>query len=113
MDKESNALEGLRLANDWSKWLITIETGAIAIIGSAIRVENGVLPDLAKVFGTASIVSFLIWIAAAAVLLLTLPENAQMLQPDVNIWMTHDSIAGRLLRMNTQGFAIISLSSSG
>jgi hypothetical protein len=37
MGDTSNALEGLKLISDWAKWLITIEAGAIAIIGSAVK----------------------------------------------------------------------------
>ena len=107
MDDETNALEGLKLISDWSKWLITIETGAIAIIGAVIKVENAPVPCLAKVFATTSTISFLISVAAAAMLLLTLPEIAQMLRSDTNIWMTRDSVAGRVFHVNTQGLAIL------
>jgi hypothetical protein len=107
-EEETKILEALKLVNDWSKWLITIETGAIAIIGSfftSSSIDNITL--LAKVLAIASVVFFVFSIGAAALLLLTLPEIAQNLHPNVNIWMTRDSIAGRLFRLNTQGFAIL------
>ena len=59
-----------------------------------------------KVFATAAVVSFVISIAAAALLLLTLPEIAQNLRPEINIWLTKGSIMGWLLGMNTQSLAI-------
>jgi len=105
MNDKSNALEALKMINDWSKWLITIETGAIAIIGSVIRLDSVSSSLLAKVFASASIVFFLGSIATAALLLLSLPEIAQMLRPDENIWLTRDSIIGRVFRMGTQDFA--------
>ena len=58
-------------------------------------------------FATSAVGSFLISIVAAAMLLLTLPEIAQSVREGQNIWLTEDSVAGRLLRMNTQNFALI------
>lgn len=105
MSNESNALEGLKMISDWSKWLITIETGAIAIIGGVIKLDSVSSSLLAKVFATASIIFFLGSIATAALLLLSLPEITQTLRPDTNIWLTRDSIIGRVFRMGTQDFA--------
>jgi len=105
MNNESNTFEGLKMISDWSKWLITIETSAIAIIGGVIKIENIPLSLPVKIFATASIVFFLCSIAAAALLLLSLPEIAQMLRSDVNIWTTRDSIIGRVFHMGIQTFA--------
>jgi len=102
----SNSLEAMKLISDWGKWLVTIETAAITIIG-ALFVATRSVHVLAKVFGTLAIGSFLISIAAAAILLLTLPEIAQNLRKDQNIWATRDSVAHKLLRMDTQGFALV------
>ncbi len=106
-DDTSKALEGLKLISDWSKWLITIETGAIAIIGAIVNADSINTPYLAKIFATLSIICFLISVAGAAILLLSLPEIAQTLRSNTNIWMTRDSIIGRVFRMDTQGFATI------
>ena len=38
---------------------------------------------------------------------MTLPEIAQSLRSDQNIWLTQDSVAGRLLHVNTQAIALI------
>jgi hypothetical protein len=102
----SSSLEATRLISDWGKWIVTIETAAIAIIGALFRSDHGPVAALAKVFGTLAIGCFLISITAAAILLLTLPEIAQSLRAGQNIWLTRDSVAGRLLRMNTQAFAL-------
>ena len=104
----SNSLEALKLISDWGKWLVTIETAAIAIIGTAlISKDRPEVPASAKVLATLAVSSFLISIAAAAMLLLTLPEIAQNVRADQNIWLTEDSVAGRILGMNTQAFALV------
>ena len=79
----------------------------IALIGAFFTGDVASIHELAKVFGTLAISSFLVSIAAAAILLLTLPEIAQNLRAEQNIWLTRDSVAGRLLRVNTQGLALI------
>jgi hypothetical protein len=107
MSENSNALEGLKLISDWAKWLITIEAGAIAIIGAIVGTDKAPPPYLVKVFVTGAIICFLISIVAAALLLLSLPEIAQNLQPRTNIWSTQDSMIGRVFRTNIQGFAIL------
>ena len=107
MPESANAMEALKLVSDWSKWLVTIETLAIALLGSLFTSSKIEIPKLAKKLGTAALVCFVISIVAAAMLLLTLPEIAQSLQSDVNIWMTKDSVAYSILRLNTQGFAVI------
>ena len=108
MPDTSKNLEALKLISDWAKWLVTIETVAIAIIGSALlATDRPAVPVLAEVFGTVAIGSFLLSIVTAAALLLTLPEIAQNIRADQNIWLTEDSVAGRLFRMNTQAFALV------
>jgi uncharacterized membrane protein YeaQ/YmgE (transglycosylase-associated protein family) len=107
MTDTSNNLEAIRLVSDWGKWLVTIETAAIAIIGAFLADDRTQVPELAKVLGTLAIGSFLLSIAGAAILLLTLPEIAQNLRADQNIWLTRDSVAGKVLRANTQGLALL------
>jgi hypothetical protein len=103
----SGSLEALRLISDWGKWLITIETAAIAVIGGAVANKERRIPATAKVLATSAVGSFLISIVAAAMLLLTLPEIAQSVSAGQNIWLTEDSVAGRVLGMNTQDFAVV------
>jgi hypothetical protein len=107
MPDTTNSLEAAKLISDWGKWLVTIETAAIAIIGALFTSDGQVISPFAKLFGTLAIGNFLISIGAAAILLLTLPEIAQNLHPTQNIWLTQDSVAGRLLHMNTQAFALV------
>ena len=104
---KSTALEGLKLISDWAKWLITIESAAIALIGTVINADKGAPPHLVKILITVAIVCFLVSIAAAALLLLSLPEIVQNLRSDRNIWMTQDSIIGRVFHATIQGFAIL------
>ena len=85
MNDPSSGLEALKLISDWAKWLITIETGAIAIIGAIVKTDTGAAPESVRVFATGAIVAFVASITAAAVLLLSLPEIAQNLQQGTNI----------------------------
>jgi hypothetical protein len=103
----SNAMEGLKLISDWAKWLITVETAAIGVIGAYLKGNTTVLPNLVKVVSTIAIGSFVVSIATAALLLLSLPEIAQQLDGHINIWLTSDSIIGRVFGANTQTFATI------
>ena len=103
----SSSLEAARFISDWGKWIVAIETAAIAIIGAFFNSGQKSAANAAKVFGTLAIGCFLVSIAAAALLLLTLPEIVQRLRPGENIWLTRDSVAGRLLGMNTQAFALV------
>ena len=107
MSDSSNSLEATKLISDWGKWLVTIETAAIAIIGAFFADTHTPVPDVAKVLGTMAIGSFLISIAGAATLLLTLPEIAQNLRADRNVWLTRDSVAGNVLHANTQALALV------
>jgi hypothetical protein len=107
MNDTSLALESLKLVADWAKWLITIETGAIAIIGAVIKSETAASSESMRLFATGAIVSFVISIAAAAALLLTLPDIAQNLQPQVDVWLTSDTVVGRLFHLNTQDIALV------
>ena len=106
MPDTARSFEAIKLVSDWAKWLVTIETAIITIIGAFFATDQP-MQMAAKVIGTLAIGSFTVSIIAAAILLLTLPEIAQNLRPDQNIWLTRDSVAGRLLRMNTQAIALI------
>ncbi|MEO1287616.1 MAG: hypothetical protein AAFV93_07595 [Chloroflexota bacterium] len=106
MESEIKALEATKLISDWSKWIVTIETFIIALLGSLFISDIDVSLQT-KVFGTIAIISFVFSIASAALLLLSLPEITQTIRPELNIWLTRDSIIGRVFRMNTQGFALV------
>jgi len=104
---ETKALESLKLVSDWAKWLTTIETGVVALVGSFFTSDKVRGSFIEKLFGILSVSCFVVSIIAAAMLLWTLPEIAQRLRSDTNIWMTEDSIARELFRLNTQGFAVM------
>ena len=87
MGGASSALEGLKLIADWAKWLITVETAAIAVIGAYLKGNPVILPRLVKLVATVAVGSFVISMAAAALLLLSLPEIAQRLDGTTNIWL--------------------------
>ena len=87
--------------------MITIETAAIAVIAAGLKTSEVAKRQLGKLLTTGAIICFVISIAAAALLLLSVPEIAQTLQPDTNIWLTRDSAIGRVFGMDTQGFAIV------
>jgi len=101
------ALEALKLIGDWAKWLITIETGAIAIIGVVLKGDAGISSVHVKRFATLAVGSFVLSIAAASALLLTLPDIAQNLHPQVNVWLTSDTVVGHLFHLNSQDIALV------
>jgi hypothetical protein len=105
MDEKSYSVEALKFIADWAKWLITIEFSAIAAVGAGI--VGGSSLRIAKIVSTFAVASFFVSIAAAALLLLTLPEIAQNVKPDTNIWLTRDSVIGWLFGMNTQAIAVV------
>lgn len=106
MDGTEYTIEALKMVSDWAKWLVTIETFAIAILGTLFTTDKISVNRRARLFGTTAIVCFVASICFAAMLLLTLPGIAQTLGPG-NIWLTEDIVAGSLLGLNTQGFALI------
>ena len=99
MINDNNIMEVVRLISDWAKWLITIETSAIALIGSLARSLLNISPqliniDYGRLLATLTILFFLASIASAAFLLLSLPEIALRIQPGTNIWFAKDSAIG-------------------
>lgn len=111
MINDANLPYSISLLSDWAKWLITIETGVIAILGTLIRSwlsENRptAAVKLSRQLATATVVFFLLSMAAAAFLLLSLPEIALTIQPGENIWLTEDTVIGYVLGMDIQTLAI-------
>ena len=109
---EANALEAIKLIDGWAKWVITVATAVLAIIGGWLttgRAGSKVVTWL----GICAVGSFALSILSAAALLATLPEITQRLEPGQNVWRTRDSVAGRLLHLDTQGFAILESSFFG
>jgi hypothetical protein len=107
MDDGSNTLEALKLISDWAKWLITIQTAVIAVIGAGVSDKGAAMTRTAKILATGAVGCFVASVAVTAVLLLSLPEITQSLRADTNIWLTRDSVIGRMFGMNTQGLATV------
>jgi hypothetical protein len=51
MSDTSNSLEAIRLISDWGKWLVTIETASIAIVGTFFTTNEPPLPDWRRCLG--------------------------------------------------------------
>ena len=94
MNDASNTLDALRFISDWAKWLITIETGALAVIGAIVNGGRVAHVKSARLWATAAIINFVASIVSAAVLLISLPEIVQNIRPGINIWLTSDSVLG-------------------
>ena len=107
MNDSEYTIVALRRVSDWAKWLLTIETFAIALLGTLFTTDKVLVNKRACLLETAAILCFVTSICFAAMLLLTLPEIAQTIRLGLNICLTDDSVAGSLLGLNTQGFALI------
>jgi hypothetical protein len=107
MNDASNMLDALRFISDWAKWLITIETGALAVIGAIVNGRRVAHVQSARLWASAAIISFVASIVSAAVLLISLPEIVQNIHPGINIWLTSDSVLGRVFGFDTQTLAIL------
>ena len=103
----ARSFEAIKLVSDWAKWLVTIETAIITIIGAFFATDQ-----LVQIFSKdrrdlrnqqLHSVDHLQRRCSC----LTLPKIAQNLRSNQNIWLTRDSVAGRLLHMNTQAIALI------
>ncbi len=88
MDEGSNTLEALKLISDWAKWLITIQTAVIAVIGAGVGEKGSAMTRTAKILATGAVACFVASVAVAAVLLLSLPEITQNLR---DMLLTHHS----------------------
>ena len=78
------SLDAIKLMNDWCKWLVTVQTAAIAALGFLSR--NADLDQLTTTWGKVAILSgvastilFVASIALASYLLLYLPSIAEEL----------------------------------
>ena len=83
------SLDAIKLMNDWSKWLVTVQTAAIAALGFLSRQAD--LEKLSTPWGKAAILAgvvstilFVVSIALASYLLLYLPSIAEELPKDAN-----------------------------
>ncbi len=87
MPIEEEQTEGLKMIADWCKWAITVETGAIALIGST-AFKEGERAHLAHgVAGCAatSIVAFAFSMAVALLILSAIPTALQHIGPGMSV----------------------------
>jgi hypothetical protein len=104
-DAVKRSEEAIKLVSDWAKWLTTVEMAITVAVGALFTSSRGAplkVSTLAKFFSTVTIASFLVSIATAAILLLTLPEIMQKIDPNENVWYLRDSV----LRISTQTLAL-------
>jgi hypothetical protein len=93
-------LEAVKLIADWAKWLVTIETAGLAVIGGVLKAGDNALPISARVCLTMAVSSFVVSIAAAAFFLLSLPEITERLSGGHgSVWLREDSVIG--IRLQT------------
>lgn len=87
MAATTQQVEAIRLISDWSKWMATIETGMIAVIGTLVR--NRTTPpacQLETLAFSASIVCCIISVWFIAAMLASLPAAVQDMEPDQKVW---------------------------
>jgi hypothetical protein len=80
----ARTLEALKLLNDWCKWLVGVQTAAIAALGFLARATDvaalqTTFGSLAVAAGTASIACFVGSMALASYLLLFIPSMVEQL----------------------------------
>src|ERR1700722_8963554 len=103
MDGEQRLIEALKLIVDWTKWMATVEVGALAVIASLFKVENKA--SWSPVAQEALILtagSFVIALVVASATILSAVELAQLGDPKKNVWTTRDSVVP--LSLQTLGF---------
>jgi hypothetical protein len=106
-DQTERLVEGLKLINDWCKWVVTVETFVIGLIGTFFSAKGATATVVDRALASAAVICFLVSIVGASMLLATLPEIIQSASASENIWMTKDSVAYRLFGFTTQTFAVI------
>ena len=78
---QKNDLEALKMLQDWSKWLVTVDVAVIGVIGATTESDRWGEPVMANILITAATISFALSVVAATWLLLALPGIAQRLPP--------------------------------
>lgn len=116
MDQQQQAtqnVEAVKLLSDFAKWLVTIETTAIAAIGYVLTFRNPYQHLFTSVLACFAVGFFAASILFATLLLRSLPGIMQNIRPGHDIWSTKDkgSMAGglttsRLVELESVCFAI-------
>ena len=89
----TQTIEAVKLLADWAKWLITIETTAIAAVALVSTVHDPYTRGAVSVLACGAVVCFVVSIISATLLLRSLPGIMQTIEPSQSIWRTEDSNA--------------------
>jgi hypothetical protein len=80
-------IEANKLVGEWCKWLVTIETAAIAAIAAFSKVDDGrSLGASFKVPSALATLCFVASIAITSLIMISLPTNVQDITPDDSLW---------------------------
>lgn len=119
MDNSTIILAAIGLLSEWAKWLITLETAAIAIVGTLVKtLTSNPEPEtkkkdekdgkrFTKILATITILSFLLSIFAAALLLLALPGVVMIVRPGMDIAAADEAISNYVVFLNIPTMAVI------
>jgi hypothetical protein len=88
MAADSDQIEGLKMIVDWCKWLITIETGAIGLVGIGLKdtATTPILAPVVKYCASASIACFVGSIVVAMLMISAIPASFREINPGQDIW---------------------------
>ncbi len=89
----TQTIEAVKLLADWAKWLITIETTAIAAVALVTTVRDPYTRGAVSVLASGAVFFFVLSIISATLLLRSLPGIMQTIEPSQSIWETEDSNA--------------------
>ena len=91
MDQQQQAtqnIEAVKLLSDFAKWLVTVETTAIAAIGYVLTFHDPYRRLFTSVLACVGVGSFAVSILFATLLLRSLPGLVQNIRPGQDIWVT-------------------------
>ena len=91
MDQQQQAMqniEAVKLLSDFAKWLVTIETTAIAAVGYVLTFHDPHWRLPTSLLACSAVISFAVSILFATLLLRSLPGVVQTIQPGQDIWAT-------------------------
>ena len=91
--RATQTIEAVKLLADWAKWLITIETTAIAAVALVSTVHDPYTRGVVSVLASGAVLCFVLSIISATLLLRSLPGIMQTIEPSQSIWETEDSNA--------------------
>ena len=105
---EQGQTEGLKMIADWCKWAITVETGAIALIGSTAfkKEELAQLAHYVAGFGAVSIAAFALSMAVALLILSAIPTALQHIGAGMSV-LDREVYAFRRPIGNIHGYAYV------